>query len=189
MANKVIKKLKNESTEMKFPNLGPVADWTLQGHGDAGYKSLPDQVSSSGGQVIVIANKKKGLKCVVSWRCRKLRRVVSSSTAGEALAANYTLDELVYMKEVLKEIFRERAEQIPIELFTDSRNLYRSVMSTSLVDNPRLRTEVAKLQESLKIGELTKLWQVPGQDMLADCLTKKGASAEKLMNILRTSKP
>ena len=77
-AIKMIKKLKNGSTEMKFPNLGKVSDWTLQGYGDAGFKSLPDKVSSCGGQVVTIANKKKGVRCVVSWRSRKLRRVVSS---------------------------------------------------------------------------------------------------------------
>ena len=80
----------------------------------------------------------------------------------------------------------EEAVNIPIELFTDSRNLYRSVMSTALVDNPRLRIEVAKLKESLKIGEISKLLQINGHDMIADCLTKKGASAVKLINILRT---
>ena len=188
LVTKLIRKLKTGSTEMKFPNLGSLTDWTLQGYGDAGYKSLPDQISSCGGQVVMITNKKKGLKCIVSWRCQKLRRVVSSSTTAEALSVNDTLDELVYVKEVLKELLGESAANIPIELFTDSRNLYQSVMSTSLVDNPRLRTEVAKLQESLKAGEISKFWQIPGHDMIADCLTKKGASAEKLLNILRSSK-
>ena len=146
LVTKLIRKLKTGSTEMKFPNLGSLTEWTLQGYGDAGYKSLPDQISSCGGQVVMITNKKKGLKCIVSWRCRKLRRVVSSSTAAEALSVNDTLDELVYVKEVLKELLGELAANIPIEMFTDSRNLYRSVMSTSLVNNPRLRTEVAKLR-------------------------------------------
>ena len=145
-------------------------------------------MSSCGGQVIAIANRKKYLKCVVSWRSRKLRRVVSSSTAAEVLAVNDALDEVVYVKEVLKELVGETAVHIPIELFTDSRNLYRSVMSTSLVDNPRLRSDVAKLKESTKIGEMSKLWKIDGSDMIADCLTKKGACAKKLMNILHTCK-
>ena len=189
LAAKIIKKVKCESTQMKFPNLGPVTEWTLQAYGDGAHKSLPDKVSSCGGQVIVIANKKENLKCVVSWRSRKLRRVVTSSTAAEALAVNDALDEAVYVKEVLKELIGETAVQIPIEVFTDSRNLYRSVMSTSLVDNPRLRSDVAKLKESMKIGEMSKLWKIDGSDMIADCLTKKGACSKKLMNILHTCKP
>ena len=132
----------------------------------------------------MIVNKKIGKRCIVSWRSRKLRRVVSSSTAAEALASNDTLDELVYLKEVLKELLGDVARDVPIELFTDSRNLHRSVMSTSLVDNPRLRADVAKLKQSLEEQELSKLWKVTGEEMIADCLTKKGASAEKLLKIL-----
>ena len=184
-AIKIVRKLKNGPTEMKFPDLGDIAQWTLQGYGDAGYKSLPDKVSSCGGQVIMIVNKKKGVRCIVSWRSRKLRRVVSSSTAAEALAANDTLDELVYLKEVLKEVLGEEASSIPIELFTDSRNLHRSVMSTSLVDNPRMRADVAKLKQSLENQELQKLCKVAGEDMLANCFTKKGASGEKVLKILQ----
>ena len=111
--------------------------------------------------------------------------MVSSSTAAEALAANDTLDEMFYMKEVLKEVFGSDADDIPLELFTDSKNLYKSVLSTSLNENPRLRTDVAKLQESLKLGELERLSLVNGFEMLADCYTKKGASSEKLRKILR----
>ena len=114
--------------------------------------------------------------------------MVSSSTAAEALALNDTLDEMVYIKEVLKESVGEKAANIPMEMFTDSRNLYKSVMSTSLVSNPRLRTDVAKLQESLRTGEVSRINLVPGQEMIADCLTKKGASSEHLKRILQKGK-
>ena len=95
---KIVKKLKAEPTAMKFQDLGSIVDWRIDGHGDAGYRSLPDKVSSCGGQVILITNKKTQMQCVVSWRCKKIKRVVSSSTAAEALAANDTLDEMFYIK-------------------------------------------------------------------------------------------
>ena len=47
---KMIKKLKAEPSEMKVIDIGPVEDWKIVGHGDAGYRSLPDKVSSCGGQ-------------------------------------------------------------------------------------------------------------------------------------------
>ena len=170
---------------MTFPNLGPVKDWTIAGHGDAGYRSLPDKVSSCGGQVVIIENRKLRTRCVVSWKAKKIKRVVSSSTAAEALALNDTVNEMVYIKEVLKEVFGEQAALIPMEVTTDCKNLYKSVMSTSLNENLRLRTDVTKLQEILKIGEISKLYLVPGSEMLADCLTKRGVSSEKLKLILR----
>ena len=184
-AIKIMKKAKIEPTEMKFVNLGPVDEWTIEGHGDAGYRSLPDKVSSCGGQVVIIANRRRKMCCVVSWKSKKLKRVVSSSTAAEALALNDTLDELVYIKEVLKEIIGDQVDNVPLELFTDSGNLYKSVMSTSLASNPRIRTDVAKLQQSLKSGEVTRISQIGGHEMIADCLTKKGASSDRLRNILR----
>ena len=84
LAAKIAKKAKCESTQMIFPNMGPVNEWTLQAYGDGAHKSLPDKISSCGGQVIIVSNKVRNLQCVVSWRSRKLRRVVSSSTAAEA---------------------------------------------------------------------------------------------------------
>ena len=186
LAAKIIRKAKCESSQMTFPNLGPIEKWTIQAYGDGAFKSMPDKVSSCGEQVILIVNKEKHMGCVVNWRSRKLRRVVSSSTAAEVLAVNDALDEAVYLKAVLSELFGCLASVIPIELFTDSRNLYRSVMSTSLVDNPRLRSDVAKLKESMDIGEMKNLYKVDGSEMLADCLTKKGACPKKLLNVLRT---
>ena len=49
-----------------------------------------------------------------------------------------------------------------------------------------MRTDVAKLQNSLKEKELDDFFLVPGKDMLADVLTKQGAPGFKLMNLLRT---
>ena len=59
---------------------------------------------------------------------------------------------------------------------------------TSLLDNPRLRSDVAKLKESVKNGEVSELFKIEGQEMIADCLTKKGACSSKLLSILRTCK-
>lgn len=171
---------------MKFVNMGPIEEWSLEGYGDAGFKSLPDKISSCGGHVVLVNNKNRGMSCVLNWKCKKLKRVVSSSTAAESLAVNETLDELVYVKSVLKELLGDVVDQIPMELVTDSSNLYKAVQSSSLLENPRLRTEVAKLQESLRIKELSKFIHVPGKEMVADILTKKGAPGFILMKVFRT---
>ena len=112
---KMIKKLKAEPSEMKVIDIGPVEDWKIVGHGDAGYRSLPDKVSSCGGQVISVENQKTKAQCVVSWKSKKMKRVVSSSTAAEALALNDTLDEMVYIKEVLKEALGGEANDISLD--------------------------------------------------------------------------
>ena len=186
LACKSIKKIKLDGTQMKFVDMGPMSEWTLQGYGDAGFKSLPDKTSSCGGHVIMLSNKVRGLSCVLDWRSKKLKRVVTSSTAAEALAVNDALDMMVYLKSVLGELLGERCNDIPLELATDSRNLHNSVMTTSLVENPRLRTDIAVVKESLSSRELSKLFHVGGRRMLADVLTKNGAGGFRLLNLLRT---
>ena len=182
---KVLRKVKCESTTMKFVDLGPVKEWSLEAHGDAGYKSLPDKTSSCGGYVVLLCNRQRGIGCVLNWKSRKLRRVVSSSTAAEALAVNEALDEMVYVKTVLSEMIGSLS-QLPMQLVTDSRNLHKTILSSKLADNPRIRTDIAKVQESLKNKELDEFVQVSGKDMLADVLTKKGAPGFNIMKILRT---
>ena len=183
---RIMKKVKCEGTAMKFVDLGPVEEWAVQGYGDAGYKSLPDRISSCGGRVIVVSNSKRGLACVLDWRSKKIKRVVSSSTAAEALAANDTLDAMVYVKAVLQELLGAKAINVPLILFTDSKNLWDAVQSTSLVENHRLRTDIAKLQESLKNNELSEFVRLGGKKMMADVLTKKGAYGYQLMHVLKT---
>ena len=100
-------------------------------------------------QQIVRLKKKKGKTS------KKLKRVVPSSTAAEALAANDTLDSLVYVHSVLVEVLGEVAKEIPVVLTTDAKNLHKSVMSSSLVENVRLRTDIAILKDSLKSLELS----------------------------------
>ena len=73
--------------------------------------------------MVIISSKINSSSCVISWQSRKLKRVVSSSTDAEALAANEVLDEIVYIKEVLKEMFGDQATSIPLEIYTDLNNL------------------------------------------------------------------
>ena len=71
------------------------------------------------------------------------------------------------------------------EMPTDSKNLRKSIKTTTLVVDPRLRLDLATLEQSM--GSDVKefiLWQ--GRHVIADCLTKKGASSEQLLRILQT---
>ena len=187
-AIKVIKKMKCEKTSMKFVNLGPIIEWSLEAYGDAGFKSLPDKLSSCSGYVLLLRNTKNGVSSILNWKSIKIKRVVGSSTAAEALATNDALDGLVYIKYVLKELLGGVIDNVPLDMFTDSKNLHNAVHTLTLVENPRLRTDIAKLKESIENGELNSFLYVPGRRMIADVLTKKGASGFRIMNMLQTGK-
>ena len=185
-AYKKMQKLQGEPTKMCFPDLGTVQEWTIVGYGDAGIRSMPDKLSSVGGQVIMIANAEKGKACVLNWRSKKLVRKVVSSLAGEALALVATVGEIVYNKAILKQIYGEVIEEVPVVVYTDCRNLHEAVFSTSLVEDAWLIPDIAILKESIEKGTINYFRRVESEDMLANCLTKAGASAEKLMTVLQT---
>ena len=185
-AMKKMQKLQGEPTKMCFPDLGSVQDWTIVGYGDAGIRSMPDKLSSVGGQVIMITNAVKGKACILNWRSKKLVRKVVSSLAGEALALVATVGEIVYNKAILKQIFGEVIEDVPVVVYTDSRNLHEAVFSTSLVDDAWLIPDIAILKEAIENNTINSFRRVTAEDMLANCLTKAGASAEQLMTVLQT---
>ena len=183
---KKIQKLKGESTRMFFPDLGDIDQWCIVGYSDAGVRSMPDKLSSVGGQVILLVNESKQLACVLNWRSKKLIRKVVSSLAGEALAMVAMIGEIVYTKAILSQIIGDTIKTIPVILFTDCKNLQDAIYSTCLVEDSWLIPDIAIIQESLEQETVTCVRRVSGKEMLADCLTKAGASAENLMQVLQT---
>ena len=183
---KKIQKLKGESTRMFFPNLGDIREWCIVGYSDAGVRSMPDRLSSVGGQVILLVNETEQLACVINWRSKKLIRKVVSSLAGEALAMVAMIGEIVYTKTILSQIFGDSIKNIPVILFTDCKNLHDAIYSTCLVEDSWLIPDIAVIQESLEQKTVTCVRRVRSKEMLADCLTKAGASANQLMYVLQT---
>ena len=185
-AVKKLQKLKSQTTKMTFPDLGEVKDWVFIGHGDAGIKSLPDKISSVGGAVVMLANKNTDRVCLLSWKSKKLIRKVVSSLAGEALAMNDTIGEVVYNKAVLRQIFGEEIERVPVIIATDSNNLFKSIYSTSLVEDGRLVPDIAIVKEAIEQGVVTEIRKVDSKEMIANCLTKAGASSNLLTNVVQS---
>ena len=184
LAVKTVKQIKCDNTVMKFVPLGPVDEWVLEGYGDAGHKSLPDKLSSACGYVLILRNKVTNTASVLSWKSTKIRRVVGSSTAAEALATVESSDALMYISAVLRELLGDELH-IPLHLFTDCKNLHNAVHTSALVDDQRMRLDIARLKESVERGEVSQLHLTTSENMLADVLTKKGASGVGLLNILR----
>ena len=114
-----------------------------------------------------------------------IRKVVSS-LAGEALAMNETIGDVIYNKAVLKQIFGAEIDQIPVIIVTDSNNLFKAVYSTSLVDDGRLIPDIAIVKESIEQGAVTEIRKVDSKEMIANCLTKPGASSTLLSDVLKT---
>ena len=86
----------------------------------------------------------------------------------------------------MKQIYGDDIDAVPVIIFTDSRNLFEAIHSTKLVDDAWLIPDIAVVKEALENGTISSVKHVASEDMLANCLTKAGASAEKLLKVLRT---
>ena len=132
----------------------------------------------------MMVNKETSKTCVLGWRSRKLKRKVISSLAGEALAMTGTIGEIVYTKAILSQILGTGVDKVPVIIVTDSKNLEEAVYSTKLVDDPWLIPDIAIIKEAMEQGTVEAVKRVSSEDMLANCLTKQGASAEGLLTVM-----
>ena len=69
---------------------------------------------------------------------------------------------------------------MPTKCITDSKSLHDAVYSSKEITEKRLKIELCKIRESLEKGEIETVIWVNSKDQQADCVTKEGASREKL---------
>ena len=101
------------------------------------------------------------------------------------MALNESADASYLLAMMLKELFRR--ESMPrIVCVTDSKSLADTVKTSNVTKDLRLRVEIARLREMVDDEEIEVKW-VEGKYQLADCLTKKGASSNKLLDVLESS--
>lgn len=78
------------------------------------------------------------------------------------------------------------SDKVPITAFVDNKSVVEALKSTKMVDDKRLRIDIAAIKEIKNNNVLVK-W-IPGKVQLANCLTKRGADGMQLLNILQTGK-
>ncbi len=70
-------------------------------------------------------------------------------------------------------------------VFVDNKDLVEAVHSTRLVEDKLTRLSIAAIKEHLSKNEILHVTHIPGVSMLADSLTKRGASPFLLIDALR----
>ena len=127
--------------------------------------------------------------CVLGWRSKQLQRVVHSSLGAEAFSLLELFGDLHYAKMIMKQMFGEEVDELDCIAITDSRNLYQAVHNIKTVEDRRLISTIAELKEAITKDKVVKeLRHLAGEFMLADGLTKKGASNTKLLKVLQTGR-
>ena len=147
---------------------------------DATYASLDDG-SSQGGHIIFIESMNKN-STPISWQSKKLNRVTRSPLASETLALADTADAAYLVAKMVQDIFHLKNPP-DIGCFTDNASLCTTLKTTKTISDKRPRVDIACLREMADRKEITVTW-VEGNNQLADYLTKRGASSQKLLEVL-----
>ena len=148
---------------------------------DAAFANLQDGVSSGAGHVIILMDD-NGHCCPLAWNTNKVKRVVKSTLAAEALALEEAIAHAMYLQEILKELL---VDIVDIVCVVDSNNLLKAVNSSRDVEDKRLKIDIASVKETMAM-EGIRVFHVPGNEMIANCLTKRGANVDDLMGMICT---
>ena len=185
-ANKALKYLQCEPKTIKFPNLRDIKETFLLVFADASYGNLPSGHSQAA--FIILLCDQDFNSFPVGWNSYKLHRVCCNTLAAETLALNEALDNCVLLSTIYSEvIYHDSKKKIPIKALTDSKSLVAASSTTNLINEKRLRIEVAALRESIENEELSLNW-IDSKYQLANCLTKAGASSKTLCEVITTGR-
>ena len=179
--NKVIRRLKADEVKIVYGDIGDIAKAEIVCYTDASFGNLKGGASQ--GAHIIFLKGQNGHYSPVSWKSKKLKRVVKSTMAAEGQAMTEGADESFAINGFIKELLQTESV-LPIYVRTDNNSLAQTVYSTKQISDKRFQMDVSVLREMLEKGELMKVEWVTSELQLADCLTKKGASSRKLLQAL-----
>ena len=110
--------------------------------------------------------------------------MVHSTLAAEALSLQQCLSTAEYIRFILAEAWRVKPNTIPIFSYIDNNDLYSALHSTTLVSDKKLRIDIAAIKQTMTEENVSVQW-LRSTEMIADCLTKKGADSSTLMSVIQ----
>ena len=141
-----------------------------------------DGVSSLGGHIILLLGM-NNTAAAIAWSCAKIRRVVKSTLAAEMLSYADALDRAIYPQQVISKL--TSFDDIPIDAFVDNKSVVEAVYSTKSAEDKLLRIDVGSVKELLERKIINTVQWIPGEQMLANPLTKLGASCLDLLKCIQ----
>ena len=182
----LIKKIKEEPEEFKFPDLGDTKDdWALVTFVDASYKSLPDKISSVAGMVMFMVNKKTKKAHILDWFSQKLHRVCTSPSSAESMAMNTAIGRTALVKKTLIELMGPNND-IEYVIVSDSKNTIDAAYKSNRINDGFNAIDMAAIRESVENGTIDRIIKIDSENQLADALTKNQPKmTQKLLGVPR----
>ena len=101
-AMKIVRKLTDVSSKVRYPSLNAnFKHWKIVAFTDASLHNLSDKVSSTAGRVVFLKDDMNSC-CTLSWKSNKIKRVVRSTLAAEALSLQEGIAESLYLQTLIK---------------------------------------------------------------------------------------
>ena len=110
-----------------------------------------------------------------------IRKECVSPETAETRSLLRLMDDGVHMAKQLSQLMNV---SMKVRLFTDSCPLLESIGSSGQIEEKALRQSVAYLKQSLEDEDVMAYSWIPGEEIVADILTKQGSRLEALEEIL-----
>ena len=170
---------KGRDLTLTYPPLD-VASLRVRAYADASYATNKDGSSQVGFLVLLCDG--TGQAHVLSYSSRKSRRVVHSIMAGEVYAFTAAFDEAFVIRYDLERLYGRR---IPLNMFTDSKQLFDVVTKASHPTEKRLLIDIAAARQAYNRQDMSNVGLIASDNNIADALSKvRGCGA--LDALLRT---
>ncbi len=118
---------------------------------------------------------------VLDWHSAKQTRISFSSIGAEILAAASSADRAGLMIAGIRAIHNADVA-LPLVLTVDSLGLHATISTLHEGKDYRLRPTVSRLRDSFESGEISVLQWIPGQNNIADALTKRNVVMYRKLN-------
>ena len=184
---KLIKRAKEDTTEIVIPDIGQPEEWILVGVVDASHRT-GGNLFAVGGHVLMLQNKNTQAAAVLHWASKKINRVVHSSYAAETLAMQKLFSTIYLARRLIAEMCGKRAAGLECVALTDNQALFDNIMYLKAnSDDYRLHSDIIELRQSIEQDKtVQEVRYVPSSQNISDCLTKSTKNGFMLLQIVRT---
>lgn len=134
---------------LNFQHLGRESALKMVVFSDASFGNLADG-GTQGGHLIVLMGE-NGHFSPFSWQSKRVKRIVRSTLAGEALAMSDGVDNAIFLATLFSEVTAGDAAHVtPVTCVTDSHSLVDALKSTKSVTEKRLCLEISSIKEMIQ---------------------------------------
>ena len=149
-ANKNIRKLKSQQIVLQVPNLMCVEECSIICFACVAFANLKKS-SSQGGYIIFLCKDQKKY-APISWKPKKIQRVVKSTVRAETWALQKAIETCYMIRAISLELYKRETESglFPIHCYTGSKHLLNWGHSTKTSKEKRLKVDVCIIREMLE---------------------------------------